>query len=124
MPETKKKVAFYTLGCRVNQYETRAAEEAFASAGFDIGSFDEKCDVYVINTCTVTAESDRKSRHIIRRAKKAGGEDAIVLAMGCMVQVSPEQTEKISGLDYGADFDFDRAVVDNGDGTFSVVEHK
>ena len=102
MPETKKKVAFYTLGCRVNQYETRAAEEAFVSAGFEIGSFDEKCDVYVINTCTVTAESDRKSRHIIRRAKKAGGEAAIVLAMGCMVQVSPEQTEKISGLDYAA----------------------
>ena len=71
-------------------------------AGFEIGSFDERCDVYVINTCTVTAESDRKSRHIIRRAKKAGGEDAIVLAMGCMVQVSPEQAEKIEGLDYGA----------------------
>ncbi len=102
MPNIKKKVAFYTLGCRVNQYETRAAEEAFVRAGFEIGSFDEKCDVYVINTCTVTAESDRKSRQMIRRAKKSGGEDAIVLAMGCMVQVSPGQAVSIKGLDYGA----------------------
>lgn len=102
MSEIKRKVAFYTLGCRVNQYETRAAEEAFVSAGFEIGSFDEKCDVYVINTCTVTAESDRKSRHIIRRAKKCGGEDAIVLAMGCMVQVSPEEAEKMGALNFGA----------------------
>ena len=102
MSDSKRKVAFYTLGCRVNQYETRAAEEEFIKNGFEIGSFDEKCDVYVINTCTVTAESDRKSRNMIRRAKKNGGEDAVVLAMGCMVQVSPEQAEKIDALDYGA----------------------
>lgn len=92
-------VAFYTLGCRVNQYETRAVEEAFIAKGFTVGSFDEKCDVYVINTCTVTAESDRKSRQIIRRARKVGGKDALVLAMGCMVEVSPEQAAEIHGLD-------------------------
>lgn len=92
-------VAFYTLGCRVNQYETRAVEEAFLAKGFTIGSFDEKCDVYVINTCTVTAESDRKSRQIIRRARKIGGENALVLAMGCMIEVDPEQAAAVHGLD-------------------------
>ena len=73
------KAAFYTLGCRVNQYETRAMEEAFEKEGFTIGDFSEKCDVYVINTCTVTAESDRKSRQMIRRARKNGGESAVIL---------------------------------------------
>lgn len=91
-------VAFYTLGCRVNQYETRAVEEAFVAKGFLIGSFDEKCDVYVINTCTVTAESDRKSRQILRRARKNGGKDALVLAMGCMIAVDPKAAERM-GLD-------------------------
>ena len=100
MPQNSSySVAFYTLGCRVNQYETRAVEEAFIAKGFTVGSFDEKCDVYVINTCTVTAESDRKSRQIIRRARKVGGNDALVLAMGCMVEVSPEQAAEIHGLD-------------------------
>lgn len=98
-PVPRYTVAFYTLGCRVNQYETRAVEEAFVAKGFLIGSFDEKCDVYVINTCTVTAESDRKSRQIIRRARKVGGKDALVLAMGCMVAVSPEEAARIHGLD-------------------------
>lgn len=95
-----KKVAFYTLGCRVNQYETRALEEAFAENGFDIGTFDEKCDVYVINTCTVTAESDRKSRQMIRRARKLGGETAVVMAVGCMVQTEAETAKAMTGLDY------------------------
>ncbi len=93
------RAAFETLGCRVNQYETRAVEEAFTAHGFSVGRFTEKCDVYVINTCTVTAESDRKSRQMIRRARKSGGEDAVVIALGCMVQVSPDETAAIKGLD-------------------------
>ncbi len=95
---TNKRVAFYTLGCRVNQYETRALEEAFEKEGFDVGSFDEKCDVYIINTCTVTAESDRKSRQMIRRARKLGGETAVVMAVGCMVQTHGQTS--VDGLDY------------------------
>ncbi len=91
--------AFYTLGCRVNQYETRAVEEAFEALGFEIGSFSEKCDVYVINTCTVTAESDRKSRQMIRRAVKNGQNEALVIVMGCMSQISGEETAKIDGVD-------------------------
>lgn len=90
--------AFYTLGCRVNQYETRAVEEAFQKLGFEIGSFGEKCDVYVINTCTVTAESDRKSRQMIRRAVKNGKNEALIIVMGCMSQISPEQAVKIEGV--------------------------
>lgn len=101
MIERKEKytAAFYTLGCRVNQYETRAVEEAFVSCGFEIGDFDGKCDVYVINTCTVTAESDRKSRQIIRRAVKNGGSEAAVIVIGCMSQTNPEQAKKIHGVD-------------------------
>ena len=91
--------AFYTLGCRVNQYETRAVEEIFAARGFRIAAFSEKCDVYVINTCTVTAESDRKSRQLIRRARTAGGKDAVVIALGCMVQVDPDGAYSLDGPD-------------------------
>ncbi len=55
-------VGFYSLGCKVSQYETEAVAEAFEAAGFELRPFDSVCDVYVVNTCTVTAESDRKSR--------------------------------------------------------------
>ena len=61
------KVAFSTLGCKVNQYETEALREIFINNGWETGEFSEKCDAYVINTCSVTAMSDRKSRQIIRQ---------------------------------------------------------
>ena len=64
-----KKVAFYTLGCKVNQYETNAMMQQFETSGYEIVAFEEKADIYVINTCTVTNMSDRKSRQILRRAK-------------------------------------------------------
>ena len=94
----KKTVAFCTLGCRVNQYETRAVEEGFIKHGFTVGKFTEKCDVYVINTCTVTGESDRKSRQMIRRAVKNGKGEAIVAVMGCMSQVDADAAKKIDGV--------------------------
>ena len=97
--EKKLTAAFCTLGCRVNQYETRAVEEAFCAEGFDVCPFEEVCDVYVINTCTVTAESDRKSRQMIRRAVKNGRDDSVVIVIGCMSQVSSEQAAKIHGVD-------------------------
>ena len=62
------KVAFYTLGCKVNQYESAAMAELFEKKGYEIVSFDKQADVYVINTCDVTNESGRKSRQIIRKA--------------------------------------------------------
>lgn len=94
----KKTVAFCTLGCRVNQYETRAVEEGFVSHGFEVKKFTEKCDVYVINTCTVTGESDRKSRQMVRRAVKNGKGEAVVAVMGCMSQTDMDAVRKIDGV--------------------------
>lgn len=91
------KVGLYTLGCKVSQYETEAVGEAFEARGFELCPFDSVCDVYVINTCTVTAESDRKSRQLIRRAIKANP-DAIVAVMGCYSQRAPQEVAKISGV--------------------------
>ena len=92
-------VGLYTLGCKVSQYETEAVAEAFEKLGFQVQSFDEKCDVYVINTCTVTAESDRKSRQLIRRAVRKNP-SAVVMAMGCSVQSQTEAVKAIEGVSY------------------------
>lgn len=92
-----KKAAFYTLGCKVNQYETEAMAEMFKSSGYEITDFENYADVYVINTCTVTNMSDRKSRQIIRRAKKTNPA-AIVAVTGCYAQTSPEDVKKIDGV--------------------------
>lgn len=91
------KAAFYTLGCKVNQYETEGVLELFKSRGYSIVNFSEYADVYVINTCTVTSLSDRKSRQIISRAKKIN-ENAVIVVMGCYAQTSPSDVEKIEGV--------------------------
>lgn len=88
------KVGLYTLGCKVSQYETEAVGEAFSERGFEVCGFDEICDVYVVNTCTVTAESDRKCRQIIRRAAKTNP-NSIVMVMGCYSQRAPDEISQI-----------------------------
>lgn len=93
-----KRVAFYTLGCKVNQYETEAMEELFKNRGYEIVSNREEADIYIINTCTVTNLGDRKSRQFIRRAKKMN-EDSIIAAVGCYSQIAPEEVEAIDGVD-------------------------
>lgn len=93
-----KRVAFYTLGCKVNQYETEAMAEAFENAGYEQVSFDEAADVYVINTCTVTGLSARKSRQAIRRAKQMN-QHAVVAAVGCYPQTAKEEVESLSEVD-------------------------
>lgn len=93
-----KTVAFFTLGCRVNQYETAAMEDLFKNKGYRIGSFDSPADVYVVNTCAVTAESERKCRQILRRAKKTNP-NAIVAAVGCMVQASKDSILAMNDID-------------------------
>lgn len=93
-----KRVAFHTLGCKVNQYETEAMEELFQKNGYSIVGEEEKADIYVINTCTVTNLSDRKSRQFIRKSKKINNE-SLVAVVGCYSQVSPEEVEKIEGVD-------------------------
>ena len=89
-----KKVAFYTLGCKVNQYETEAMLEMYKKDGYTQVESEEFADVYVINTCTVTHMSDRKSRQYIRRMKKKNP-DAIIAVVGCYSQVSPEEILEI-----------------------------
>ncbi|AZT90424.1 tRNA (N(6)-L-threonylcarbamoyladenosine(37)-C(2))-methylthiotransferase MtaB [Caldicellulosiruptor changbaiensis] len=92
------KIAFYTLGCKVNQYETQAIAETFERLGYEIVDFDQEADIYVINTCTVTNVSDRKSRQAIKRAKKTSP-NSIVVVMGCYPQVYPQEVQKIEGVD-------------------------
>lgn len=92
----KKTFNILTLGCKVNQYESEAVEEIFESRGFE--RKENNADIYVINTCTVTNMSDRKSRQMISRARK-DNPDAIIAVMGCYSQVKPEDVAKIEGVD-------------------------
>ena len=91
------KVGFYTLGCKVSQYETEAIAEEFERRGYLRAPFSEVCDAYVINTCTVTEESDRKSRQMIRRAIRKNPK-AVVAVVGCYSQRAPADIEKIDGV--------------------------
>lgn len=92
-------LGIYTLGCKVNQYESEAIAEKASKMGFIIGDPSSFCDVYIINTCTVTAESDRKSRQFIRRALSQNP-DAAVIVTGCFSQVAPDQVAAIDGVDF------------------------
>ena len=83
------KIAFYTLGCKVNQYETQAMEQLLTNMGHQIGAFQETCDAYVINTCSVTAVADKKNRAVIRRCRKLRP-DAIIGVCGCYTQHAPD----------------------------------
>lgn len=96
--KNKPKVAFRTLGCRVNMYETEAMIEKFVKEGYEVADFSDMCDVYVINTCTVTNMGDKKSRQIIHRARRKN-KDAIIAAVGCYSQVAPDEVSKIEGID-------------------------
>ena len=93
-----KSVAFCTLGCKVNQYETDAMEEIFQKGGYEIRDFHEKADIYVINTCTVTNMADRKSRQMLHRARKKNPE-AVIVAAGCYVQAAKEAAEADEAID-------------------------
>ncbi len=88
------KFAFYTLGCKTNQYETQAMEQLLLSRGHQIGTFDEDCDGYVINTCSVTAVADKKNRAMIRRCRREH-ENAIIAVCGCYSQHAKEAVEEL-----------------------------
>ncbi|HYF82360.1 MAG TPA: tRNA (N(6)-L-threonylcarbamoyladenosine(37)-C(2))-methylthiotransferase MtaB [Clostridia bacterium] len=92
-----KRAAFYTLGCKVNQYETEAMIESFESAGYETVEYTEYADVYIINTCTVTNMGDRKSRQVIRRALELNP-DAFVAVVGCYSQIAPKEVLEIPGV--------------------------
>ena len=91
-------VGIYTLGCKVNQYESEAIAEALTNAGLTVKSPVEPCHAYIINTCTVTAESDRKARQFIRRAIKKNP-DAYVVVTGCLAQTASDMLSAIEGVD-------------------------
>lgn len=91
------KVAFCTLGCKVNQYETEAMITLFKEKGYEIVDFGEFSDIYIINTCTVTGTGERKSRQMIRRARQSNP-DAFVAVAGCYSQVAPDEVRSIDGV--------------------------
>lgn len=93
-----KNIAFHNLGCKVNSYELAYVQQRFLDNGFDIVPFDQKADIYVINTCTVTNIADRKSRQMLHRVRKLNP-DAIVVAMGCYVETSKVQAMEDNDLD-------------------------
>ncbi|MBQ2900853.1 MAG: tRNA (N(6)-L-threonylcarbamoyladenosine(37)-C(2))-methylthiotransferase MtaB [Agathobacter sp.] len=93
-----KKAALHNLGCKVNAYETEAMQQMLESAGYEIVSFGEKADVYVINTCSVTNMADRKSRQMLHRAKKMNPE-AVVVAAGCYVQTKEQEAMVDEAID-------------------------
>ena len=88
------KFAFYTLGCKTNQYETQAMEQLLREQGHDIGLFEEDCDGYIINTCSVTAVADKKNRAVIRRCRRDHPE-AVIGVCGCYTQHDPQAAEKL-----------------------------
>ena len=88
------RIAIYTLGCKVNQYETQAMEQELTARGHTLVDFEEEADAYVVNTCTVTAVSDKKSRQMIRRARRRSP-GAVVAVCGCYAQTRPEEVKKL-----------------------------
>jgi len=94
----KKIISVFTLGCKVNQYESEAVSSLLEEAGYEIvDTDDKKADIYIINTCTVTGVSARKSRQMVRKAKNLN-EHSIVVVMGCYSQTSPEEVSNIPGV--------------------------
>lgn len=93
-----RKAALHNLGCKVNAYETESMQQLLEAAGYEIVPFDQKADVYVINTCSVTNIADRKSRQMLHRAKKQNP-DSVVVAAGCYVQTAREQAEADEAID-------------------------
>ena len=91
------KIGFYTLGCKVNQYETQAMEQLLVAAGHEVGNFQESCDGYIINTCSVTAVADKKNRAVIRRCRRENPK-AVIAVCGCYPQHAAEAVEKL-GVD-------------------------
>jgi threonylcarbamoyladenosine tRNA methylthiotransferase MtaB len=109
-----KKIAFKTLGCRLNQYETDALASRFHTGSYEIVDYSEKADIYIVNTCTVTNQSDQKSRQTINQARKTN-EDALVVVTGCMANHYKQSLLETGNINY---------VVDNErkSSIFSIIE--
>lgn len=124
------KVYFYTLGCKVNRYETQAMSEALKDRSFEITDNDDDADIYVINSCTVTAEADKKTRQTVRRFKRNNPDSTVVLT-GCMPQAYPSDAEKLTEADIVLGNktncllpDMIKKHIESGERIFCVDEHK
>lgn len=93
-----KKVAFYTLGCKLNFSETSTIARSFENEGFERVDFTEKADIYVINTCSVTENADKRFKTIVKQAQKVN-ENAYLIAVGCYAQLKPEELAAVNGVD-------------------------
>jgi threonylcarbamoyladenosine tRNA methylthiotransferase MtaB len=93
-----KKVAFYTLGCKLNFSETSTIARSFTDEGFERVDFSEKADIYVINTCSVTENADKRFKSIVKQAQK-GNEEAFIVAVGCYAQLKPHELAQVNGVD-------------------------
>ena len=93
-----KKAAFHTLGCKLNFSETSTIARSFSSEGFERVDFNEEADVYVINTCSVTENADKRFKTIVKQARKANPE-AFVAAVGCYAQLKPQELAEVDGVD-------------------------
>lgn len=94
-----KKVAFYTLGCKVNQYETESIKNQLIKKGYEEVSFEDKADIYIVNSCTVTSIADRKTRNMLRRAKKINPDGAVIVT-GCYAQTNSKELLEMEDIDY------------------------
>jgi len=94
--ENKKKVAFYTLGCKLNFSETSTIARNFQDEGFDRVDFEEVADMYVINTCSVTENADKQFKQIVKKAMKLN-DKAFIAAVGCYAQLKPEELADVKG---------------------------
>ena len=94
----RKKVAFYTLGCKLNFSETATIARTFENEGFDRVDFSEFADIYVINTCSVTENADKRFKTIVKQAQRSNSE-AFMVAVGCYAQLQPEELAAVDGVD-------------------------
>ena len=94
-----KKVAFYTLGCKVNQYESESLKNQLVKIGYEEEEFENKADIYIVNSCTVTSIADKKTRNVLRRAKKMNSE-SIVIVTGCYAQTNSKELLEIEEIDF------------------------
>ena len=93
-----KKVAFYTLGCKLNFSETSTIARLFENEGYEKVNFEDGADIYVVNTCSVTENADKKCRKIVQEARRFAGNPYIIV-MGCYAQLKPEEMAAIPGVD-------------------------
>ncbi|MBQ8028757.1 MAG: tRNA (N(6)-L-threonylcarbamoyladenosine(37)-C(2))-methylthiotransferase MtaB [Clostridia bacterium] len=124
------KVAFYTLGCKVNQYESQVLSEKLKESGFTIVDSKNHADIYIINSCTVTASADQKTRQAVRRFKRNNPESIVILT-GCMPQAYPEESSLLSEADIITGNKSNDKIIDlidnylkNGKRVVSISEHK